>query len=39
MTKIVLEKVAKELTLAGIGGYGDHLTKLFGGLKPCYNGH
>ena len=37
MTKIVLEKVVKELKL-GIGGHGDRLTNIFGSHKPCYDG-
>ena len=44
MAKIYLEKVAKEVKLVklllhlGIGGRGNHSTKLFGGRKPSYGG-
>ena len=44
ITKIVLEKVVKELKLVqvlvylGVGGHGDRLMKLFGSCKTCYDG-
>ena len=44
MGKIILEKVIRNLKLikvvviSTIGGHGYHLTKLFSGHKPCYEG-